>query len=281
VAQGTPESALRRGHLLAAGLLLVLAALGLVAASGRAQESSFPASRVAAVGASAKPRPGRYFRTLPSGAHLPRRDRLCASRVARRNWEPRPSNYPANLTVPSERVRWPQTPDQLYWRKWIVKRAHVSGHYTGTTDEIIGWAACKWGIDENTIRAAAVYESDWRQATVGDDGGSFGLMQVKDHYSDGSLDLGGYPWTQLSTALNVDVYAAWIRSCLAGDFYDGGYWLYGRQTIKQVIAAKGFRYAFWGCIGAWYSGDWYTSGAVHYIIQVERNLAGKSWRNLG
>jgi hypothetical protein len=271
----------RRQLLVVAALLLVAAGLGLVLASGQAQESTSPASREAAVGAPAKLRPGMYFRTLLSGAHLPRRDRLCASLVTQRNWEPRPDNYPANLTVPSERVRWPQTSDQLYWRKWIVKRARVSGRYTGTTDEIIRWAACKWGIDENSLRAAAVYESDWHQATVGDDGGSFGLMQVKDHYRDGSVDLGGYPWTQLSTALNVDVYAAWIRSCLAGDFYDGGHWLYGRQTIKQVIAAKGFRYAFWGCIGAWYSGDWYTSGAVHYIMQVQTNRARKSWRNLG
>jgi hypothetical protein len=52
-----------------------------------------------------------------------------------------------------------------------------------------------------------------------------------------------------STALNVDVYAAWIRFCLAGDFYHGGQWLYGRrQTIKQVIA-------------------------VHYIMQVQANLS--------
>ena len=227
-----------------------------------------PPTEIIAAAAGSELTPGMYFGTLSALQPLPRPDRLCRSMVSARSFEPRPDNYVANHTVPSERVRWPTSPDQLYWRRWIAKRSRVSGDYTGTTDQSIRWGACKWGIDEDTIRAVAVVESRWHQSTVGDDGGSFGLLQVKDHYRDGTLDLGGYPWTQRSTALNVDFYAAWLRSCLDGDFYDGGPWLYDGKQVRDDL---------WGCVGAWYSGDWYTSGARSYIARVRDALARKAW----
>jgi soluble lytic murein transglycosylase-like protein len=36
----------------------------------------------------------------------------------------------------------------------------VTGNFRGTTDEIIRWAAWKWGIDEDLLRAVAARESD-------------------------------------------------------------------------------------------------------------------------
>ena len=214
---------------------------------------------------------GMYFGTLPASASLPRSDRLCRSLVTPRSFEPRPDNFAANHTVPNERVNWPKGSEQTHWRRWIAKRNRVSGKETGTTDGIIRWGACKWGVDEDTLRAVAVVESRWQQSTVGDGGGSFGLMQVKDHYRDGTVDLGGFPWTQRSTALNVDFYAAWLRSCLDGDFYDGGPWLYNGKEVRDDL---------WGCVGAWYSGDWYTSGARAYSARVADALARKAWLSL-
>jgi len=87
-----------------------------------------------------------------------------------------------------------------------------------------------------------------------------------------SSDIGGYPWTQRSTAFAVDTYGAWIRSCLNGDFYDGGDWLYGGKRVRGDT---------FGCVGAWYSGDWYSGGAQNYIAHVKRYLADKEWRHLG
>jgi hypothetical protein len=239
-------------------------------AHGSAIAASLPTAPIA-LASEAATNAGMYFGTLPASATLPRTDRLCRALVRSRSFEPRPDNYAANHTVPSERVRWPTSSDQLHWRRWIAKRTRVNGNYTGTTDEIIRWGACKWGIDEDTIRAAAVVESRWHQSTVGDSGGSFGLLQVKDHYRDGTVDLGGYPWTQRSTALNVDFYAAWLRSCLDGDFYDGGPWLYNGKQVRDDL---------WGCVGAWYSGDWYTSGARAYSARVADALARKAWLTL-
>jgi len=220
---------------------------------------------------------GMYFRTLAPGARLPRRDTLCARLVTHRRFEPRPDNYAANHTVPSGPLQWPTGSDQMHWRHWVAKRSRISGHYTGSTDAIIRWAACKWGLDENLLRAVAVQESYWHQSTVGDSCGragqaSYGLLQVKNAHCDGSSDIGGYPWTQRSTAFAVDTYGAWIRSCLNGDFYDGGDWLYGGKRVRGDT---------FGCVGAWYSGDWYSGGAQNYIAHVKRYLADKEWRHLG
>jgi len=200
--------------------------------------------------------------TTPSGTPLPRDDE--SAELVRRRPETRPPNTTANHTVPSARVAW--APLAKHWRSWNAKRRRVTGRFTGTTDEILQWGAYKWGIDEHVMRAVAFRESEWLQGAVGDHGGSFGIMQVKDHQADGSVDNGGYPWTQASTALNVDYYGAWIRACLAGDFR-GGSWLY-----------RGTRGNLWGCVGAWFSGGWHDEGARAYVAEVKRFLADRSWR---
>ena len=37
----------------------------------------------------------------------------------------------------------------------------------------------------------------------------------------------------------------------------------------------------WGCIGAWFSGNWYDSGAISYIADVKNNLNTKAWLQPG
>jgi hypothetical protein len=41
--------------------------------------------------------------------------------------------------------------------------SNVDGNYSGTTDDLIRITACKWGIDEDYIRAQAWIESGWHQ----------------------------------------------------------------------------------------------------------------------
>jgi hypothetical protein len=223
-----------------------------------------------------------YFSTLPSGASgLPQSDSTCASQVPVSSWEPRPDNVTADQSVPSGTVSWSNASSQLYWSKWIAKRNLVTGNYKGTTDEIFRWAACKWGIDEDVLRAVAVQESDWHESAQGDYANgsyhSFGITQIRNTSADGSPDWGGYSDTLNETALNVDFYSAYIRSCYDGDFYDGGSWLYNGKTISQVIAANGADYALWGCVGSWFSGGWYDSGAQTYIAGVKQSYSAKTW----
>jgi autotransporter family porin len=153
----------------------------------------------------------------------------------------------------------------------------VTGGFRGTTDEILAWAACKWGLAPDLLRAAAAQESGWRQATIGDDGTSFGLLQIKDHRVDGAAAWGGYPDTLQSTAVNADFYGAYLRACLDGAFYDGGQWLYRGETIDQVVARRGHDAALWGCVGSWYSGEWYDADARGYIARVRARLTRRDW----
>jgi len=223
------------------------------------------------------------FSTLPSQVGgLPKSDSYCAANVTTSTWEPRPDNYTANHTIPSSLSLIPWGSEMNYWVRWTANRSLVTGDYGGTTNQIIQWAACKWGLDENLLRAVAVQESDWHESMVGDICGpvgeaSYGLFQIKNKYCNGSWAWGGYDYSAKDSAFNADFYAAYIRSCLDNDFYDGGSWLYGGRTIAQIISTNGFDYALWGCVGSWFSGSWYDSGARNYISSVQTHLANKDW----
>lgn len=86
------------------------------------------------------------------------------------------------------------------------------------------------------------------------------------------------PYTQNSTALNLDFYGAYLRSCYDGDYYDGSDYLYGGKTVAQHAATNGWDYVLWGCVGTWFSGSgWYDSAAVGYINSVKGRLANHTW----
>jgi autotransporter family porin len=192
--------------------------------------------------------------------------------------EPRPSNTQANHTVLSAPFGFVQNDGSTAWGN---KLAQVTGNFTGTTTEIIQWAACKWGIDEDSIRASAVNESNWYQNEVGDNCGtageaSYGILQIKNKDCSGAVIHGGYPDTTESTALVVDWYAARMRSCYDGDFS----WLYpSGQTVDQIAAANSWQYVFQGCIGFHYSGDW--NPTQQYVQSWEQYLSSKPWLQPG
>jgi hypothetical protein len=210
-------------------------------------------------------------------------DAFCTSNLTATTAEPRPDNYPANSTPgdPASAL-WGTEVDPRSWTKWGAKRAQVTGAFTGVTTLQFQWAACKWGLNEDWLRAAGVQETDWHQYLVGDNCGplgeaSYGIIQVKNRYCSGSLAWGGYPQTQRSTSFALDFYGAYLRSCFDGDFYDGGSWLYGGQTVDMIAATRGWDYVMWGCVGSWFSGGWYDSGASSYINSVKNHLSNRDW----
>jgi hypothetical protein len=188
--------------------------------------------------APAPPSPSGRFVTLPVGAVLPS-GAECAARV-RDAGEIRPENGAANATRGSRanantRSEWSQF-------------SRVDGDFVGSTDEVIQWAACKWGIDEDIARAQVIKESYWYQSTNGDAGESWGLGQVRDtaHQSAFQYQVNA----RTSSAYNLDyTYASW-RAC-----YEGVYtWLNTVERNGTYAAGDA-----WGCLGVWFSGRWYVN----------------------
>jgi hypothetical protein len=200
-----------------------------------------------------------HFATLPPGSALPSGPE-CAALVRRDSWEPRPENRVANHITGHAMSGLEGASRQA--NRTLVPR--INGKFTGTTDEILQWGACKWGIDENVLRAQAVQESDWDQATVGDNGESFGILQIK-----ATVLAGTYPASRKSTAFNVDYVLARWRVCFEGGFSRHG-WL--------PAEARG---DLWGCIGVHFSGDWMDDGARRYITRVKRRLRDADWVSWG
>jgi hypothetical protein len=144
---------------------------------------------------------------------------------------------------------------------------NVTGHFTGRTDEIIQWAAWKWGFDEDVFRGVAATESWWNQSFIGDSGRSPGLFQMKENrYSHPTT----FRLLRDSTAFNADAFGAKMR------------WYYnGKATwLNDACCRTGTTYRagdLWGSIGAHYSGRWYDAGARRYIVKVKDDLARRVW----
>jgi hypothetical protein len=263
-----------------------------------------------------------YFRLRPVGAwsNLPG-DRRCAARVHRSRWEPRRQNAQENRTMPRARAvrrafaARPRAVGGAYrrrWDRWLLPR--VDGRYTGTTDEIFQWAACKWGMPDNLLRAMAYRESQWYQYETNPSGRCLPDYGCTDLFSSASaasrtycnglaafghdyqVDFGSgicpktfgivsvmswqdpswgrwrnnqngtFPFNRNSTAFAVDYLGATLRGC-----YEGWEtWL--RDGGTGYSAGE-----IWGCVGAWYDGNWHSVAADGYIFRVRRALITHPW----
>ena len=200
------------------------------------------------------------FVTLPVGAVLPS-GAECASRV-KSAAEVRPENNAANSNEGSRS----NANTRSDWSGF----ARVDGDFSGTTDEIIQWAACKWGIDEDIARAQVIKESYWYQSANGDAGESWGLGQVRDTAHQSAFQYGSVN-ARNSSAYNLDyTYASW-RAC-----YEGVYtWLNTVERNGTYAAGD-----VWGCLGVWFSGRWYVNNDA-YLNQsgdsVRWHYDNKTW----
>jgi autotransporter family porin len=200
--------------------------------------------------------------TQPVG-FVPLSDQAAAALVQRTGFEPRPQNVKADHTIPGRRM-------VRQWRKRnkMPYRRFVDGNFMGTTDEIIQWAAYKWGLDEDVLRAVAVVESWWRQSTVGGQHSSYGLFQVRaPFHCSGKCAI-----ARRSTAFNADYYGGILRA-----YYDGKMtWLNKEPHGRKYSGGD-----LWGSVGAWFSGRWWTAPAANYIAAVQQRLAERTWAQPG
>jgi hypothetical protein len=191
----------------------------------------------------------------------PLSDAKATKLVHRSPWEPRTDNGATRYRMPTGsqlRVFWAQS--QMPYARY------VTGHFAGTTDEILQWAAYKWGFSPDLLRAVASLESWWKMSTNGDNGDSFGLFQVRRPYHCQGVVCA---WFRNDAAFNADYYGAILRS-----YYDG------TETWLNTITGNGATYNrgdLWDSVGAWYSGRWHDAGALQYVLKVKTNLAQRIW----
>ena len=214
--------------------------------------------------------------TLPPGSALPS-EATCAARVVP-SGERRPINAVLNQTVGTVSSSGPAP----------VVGQPITGNFRGTTDEIIQWAACKWGIDVDVVRAQVAKESWWHQDRANSSGDlttnqsmcapslrtasgpcpdSIGLGQVR--YSAHQAAFANDNAIR-SSAYNLDyTYSVW-RSCFEGQLT----WLNQFERGGQYAAGD-----LWGCTGVWFSGRWHTADAETYIGAVQALLASRAWES--
>jgi autotransporter family porin len=192
----------------------------------------------------------------------PLSDAKAAKLVGPADWEPRPTNSADNSRVPTaaQLAAFHRQNTEPY-SKW------VTGDYWGTTDQIIQWAAAKWGLNPDLLRAVAAVETWWYMSFAGNEGSSFGLFQVRTPYHcRGPLVCGLF---QHDTAFNADYYCSIIRS-----YYDGV------QTWLNSVSGNAQPYRagdLWGAVGYWAAGRWHVPAAEAYVAHVKRDLAERVW----
>jgi Bacterial Ig domain len=240
------------------------------------------------------PTPTPVASPTPASGSYPLPDASAAAKVARNpNFEPRPENNTANHSVPSAGEL-----AQVGTLGWLNSSGNdllgkVTGNYTGTTDEILQWAAYKWGFDPDMVRATAVTETHWRQYDIGDigNGVSLGILQNKSRDYAGTcnpVSLNGFNTAYVTnpsclsynyTAFAADYKLAYQRACMEGSI---GY-LYSQTPVAgyPTYANATGQERVWGCVGEWYSGNWSDSTALSYIQEVKSNLSAKPWLQPG
>lgn len=160
-----------------------------------------------------------------------------------------------------------------------------------STDDLIQWAAHKWGIPEDWLRAEYVYESYWNQFMLGDDTPvgraygrypsqsrirhsdhayqSLGITQVR-WTPDGSLNPGSEPLRWRSTAFDIDWQAATLR--LYYDNPSGSRSSWGDGSYKPCQQ--------WNSIGGWYRPyPWGNPDQHRYAAAVRHILGQREWRS--
>jgi autotransporter family porin len=235
--------------------------------------------------------PPVQFHTLPAGSTLPD-DATCAALV-RHVAEQRPANTTPNHVVPTAAQiagLSPWNSQNAYDNRALGLEARITGAFTGTTDELLQWVACKWGFDEDHIRAEAVQSSVWRQTLASDwtttasicppdadtratDGGvecaaTYGMFQIVWQYHKSA-----WPMLRDSTPFHLDYIFGLRRVCFEG-------W----DTSQGARATSGVPYTAndeWGCVGAHFSGGWYDDGAKTYITGVMSQVAYRAWTRPG
>jgi hypothetical protein len=276
---------------------------------------------------SSPPPPGGYFALVPAGRWrtLPSYD-TCEGLVHYSTWEPRPDNYKRNYAIPdaaavhralSARPRAVRGAYDVRWDSWLVPR--IDGQFSGTTDEIFQWAACKWGLPDDLLRAIAVRTSTWYQYETYPTGRCvthFGCGDVFPTASPASRvfcralarygydyqrDFGHGMCPKTFSIVGVKSWqdprqAAWPdnqngtfpfnrdSTAFAVDYLAAqlrGCYEGWQLWLGRTSARQYGAGDLWGCVGTWYSGEWHSRAADGYISRVRATMQLWPWLDPG
>ncbi len=219
---------------------------------------------------------------------LPLSDREAAARVVPRR-EQVSENTAANDYIPtnSQLAAFHKAEAKTGW----IYSAYVTGRpglVKPTTDELIQWAAAKWGIPAEVLRALCYGESNWKQSHVTDArhvsktwyrayppqariGGSneeevyesMGITSLK-WMPEGLEPPGTEPLRWKSTAFNLDFLGSQFRY-----YYNG---------LATWIGAGYEAGDAWNSIAAWFEpSPWKGSQQDWYISYLQRIMGEKPW----
>ena len=263
------------------------------------------------------PDPNGYFTLLAPGAALPS-GATCAGLVHDSTWEPRPSNDKPNHFMPNVTkvhasfTSRPRAGFGTYDPRWdSFLLARVTGHFTGTTDEIFQWAACKWGLPDNVLRAIAVRESTWYQYETYPSGRCVtyygcGDFFTSEPYADRHAYCDGLAAFGHDYQLDYgDAYCPKTFSMVGEMSWSSPSWGFpwaGNQNGTFPFSRNSTAFAadylaaslrgcyngwewwlnksggdLWGCVGSWYAGNWHSSAANGYISRVKGEISDHRW----
>jgi hypothetical protein len=198
------------------------------------------------------------------------------------------------------------------WDAWLLPR--VDGQFTGTTDEIFQWGACKWGLSDNMLRAIADRESTWFQYATYPSGrcvidygcGDIFAKSSNDSvtYCDALRVAGGHDYeSDLGRGICPKTFSivgvmswddpAWQAPAPAWPDNQNGTFPFNRDSTAFAVDYLGSYLRgclegwitwlhpsggdIWGCVGSWYSGDWHSADADRYTRNAKRALTKHIW----
>jgi hypothetical protein len=144
----------------------------------------------------------------------------------------------------------------------------VDGQYTGTTEMIIRWAACKWGVDEDMIRAQATIEhGTWIQWNAGgDERRSISQCQAGNDPDHNSTNL----WEYLISNACYQSWSIWQTKVVYASPATGAWTTWPAMNESTAFAAD-YRYGSQrSCMNGAQSGYFEGKGiAKTYLTDVE------------
>lgn len=237
------------------------------------------------IGRPALPYAGSLTPALLQPVHFtPLADTVAAARVNTHGWEARAGNATANARVPTSgelstfrtaaASQWPGGTGGYLGLVTGNPGARPGGG-TWTTDELAQWAAHKWGLPADLLRAQMWRESTWDEAAAGDCDSpgvncrSFGLTQIKSVNIGGNfIWAGAYPLVKDSSAFNLDFWGAQIRITFDGD----------QPGLGNTYSSSGAS-DLWGAVGWWFAGQWKVAGANTYAANTKAVVDSRPWES--